>query len=71
MAKVKARQNESFEQLLRRFKRSCDNEKVVQEAKDRQYYEKPTQARRKAKVAAERRHLKKIAQEKALRERKY
>jgi small subunit ribosomal protein S21 len=37
----KSRQEESFDQLLRRFKKDCDNAEIVQEVRDREFYEKP------------------------------
>ena len=38
---AKSRQTEGFDQLLRRFKKACDNAGIVQEVRDRQYHEKP------------------------------
>ena len=37
----KSRQEESFDQLLRRFKKECDNAEIDQEIRDRKYHEKP------------------------------
>lgn len=45
MAYVKARDNENIESLLRRFKKKVDNEKILKEYKDRQYFKKPSQAK--------------------------
>ena len=71
MAKVKAKENENFENTLRRFKRACDNEKIIQEARERQNFEKPSVHRKKEKIIARRRHLKKINEEKEIRNRLY
>ena len=38
---AKSRQTEGFDQLLRRFKKACDNAGIVQEVRDRKYHEKP------------------------------
>ncbi len=32
---------EGFDQLLRRFKKECDNAGIVQEVRERQFFEKP------------------------------
>jgi small subunit ribosomal protein S21 len=37
----KNRNLEGFDQLLRRFKKECDNAGIVQEVRDRKYHEKP------------------------------
>ena len=37
----KNRHLEGFDQLLRRFKKECDNAGIVQEVRDRKYHEKP------------------------------
>ncbi|MDA0803328.1 MAG: 30S ribosomal protein S21 [Planctomycetota bacterium] len=46
--RVKSRGHESIEQMLRRFKKSCEKEGLTREVKDRQAYEKPSMVRRKA-----------------------
>ena len=48
---VVIRDNESFEQALRRFKRSCEKAGILAEVRKREFYEKPT-AERKRKAAA-------------------
>ena len=47
MIKVKARGNESVEQLLRRFKKLCEKEGLVKDIKKSSYYEKPSEKRRR------------------------
>ena len=37
----KTRQSETFDSMLRRFKRACDKADIVQEVRQRQYHEKP------------------------------
>lgn len=46
---------ENFESLLRRFKRACDDADIIRLVREREYYEKPTTKRKKAKAAAEKR----------------
>ena len=37
----KNKNTEGFDQLLRRFKKECDNAGIVQEVRERQFFEKP------------------------------
>jgi small subunit ribosomal protein S21 len=61
MAKVSLKNNyEKFDQLLRRFKRACDNDKIVLDARSREFFEKPTTVRKKAKKSAIKRQQKKL-----------
>ncbi len=45
--RLKARGGETVEQLLRRFKKLCEKEGLIKEVKRRQYYEKPSERRRR------------------------
>ena len=47
MIKVKARGNESAEQMLRRFKKMCEKEGLTKDIKRNSYYEKPSERRRR------------------------
>jgi small subunit ribosomal protein S21 len=51
MPSVRVRENEYFDAALRRFKRACE------------FYEKPTQERKRKKAAAVKRHLKRLSRE--------
>ena len=42
--------------MLRRFKKACDNAGIVQEVRDRQYFEKPNQKKHKKNQAQTRRN---------------
>ena len=54
MPSVKVRENEPFEFALRRFKRTCEKAGVLAETRKREFYEKPTQERkRKARRGGE------------------
>lgn len=46
--RIKSRGNESVQQLLRRFKKLCEKEGLTKDIKRRQYYEKPSERRRRA-----------------------
>jgi len=47
MIKVKARNNESVEQMLKRFKKICEKEGLTKDIKRNSYYEKPSERRRR------------------------
>ncbi len=68
---VKVRENEPFEVALRRFKRSCEKAGVLSEIRRREYYEKPTQVRKRKQAAAVKRHMKRLAREQQRRQRLY
>ena len=65
MPTVKIRENEPFEVALRRFKRSCEKAGVMTEMRRREFYEKPTQERKRKKAAAVKRHAKRLSREQA------
>lgn len=51
MPGVKVRENEPFENALRRFKKQCEKAGVLSEIRKREYYEKPS-VKKKRKVLA-------------------
>ena len=57
MTGIKLRDNESIEEALRRFKRECDRNGILQEVKRREYYESPS-VKRKRKAQEARRKIK-------------
>lgn len=71
MPQVKVKENEPFEVALRRFKRGCEKAGVVTETRRREFYEKPTQERKRKRAAAVKRHAKKLSRENARRVRMY
>ncbi|QOJ00567.1 MAG: 30S ribosomal protein S21 [Phycisphaeraceae bacterium] len=46
--RVKARSGEMTEQLLRRFKKLCEKEGLTKDVKRKEFYEKPSERRRRA-----------------------
>jgi len=66
---VKIRENEPFDIALRRFKRSCEKAGVLSEVRRREFYEKPTQVRKRKQAAAVKRQLKKSSRELSMRDR--
>ena len=71
MPSVKVKENEPFEYALRRFKRSCEKAGVVAETRRREFFEKPTQERKRKKAAAVKRHLRKLSRDITNRKRLY
>lgn len=71
MPSVRIKENEYFDAALRRFKRACEKAGILTELRRREYYEKPTQERKRKKAAAVKRHLKRISREDAKRKRLY
>ena len=58
MPKVVARENEAFQILLRRFKKSCEKAGLLSDIKKHNYYEKPSVKRRRELKDAKRKLLK-------------
>jgi small subunit ribosomal protein S21 len=71
MPSVKVRENEPFEYALRRFKRSCEKAGVLAETRRREYYEKPTQERKRKAAAAVKRNLRRLSRDANRRTRMY
>jgi len=71
MPSVKIRENEPFEYALRRFKRSCEKAGVLAETRRREFYEKPTQERKRKAAAAVKRNLRRMSREVVRRVRLY
>jgi small subunit ribosomal protein S21 len=47
MPYVRVRENDSFENALKRFKKQCEKEEILSEVKKREHYEKPSVKRKK------------------------
>jgi small subunit ribosomal protein S21 len=47
MAEVRIEKREDFEKALKKFKMQCKKEGILKEFRERQYYTKPSQKRRK------------------------
>ena len=71
MPNVRVKDNEPFEIALRRFKRSCEKAGILAEVRRREFYEKPTQERKRKMAAAVKRTQKKMYRELARRVRLY
>ncbi len=51
MANVIARENESFESLLKRFNKRVQQDRIRAEIRRHEYYEKPSMKRKRKKAA--------------------
>ena len=60
---VTVRDNESFEQALRRFKRKCEKAGILSEVKRRRFYEKPSERRKREMIQARKKMLRKMAKQ--------
>jgi small subunit ribosomal protein S21 len=58
MPSVRVRENEPFDVAMRRFKRACEKAGVLTELRRREFYEKPTQERKRKRAAAVKRSIK-------------
>ena len=63
MPLIKVRDDESLENALKRFKRKCEKSGILTEIKKRQHYEKPSVKKKRKALAARKKLLKRLAQE--------
>lgn len=66
MPVVHVREDESFENALRRFKRKCEKAGVLTELKKRQHFEKPSVKRKRKTVQARKKMARKLSEERRL-----
>ena len=66
MPMVHVREEESFENALRRFKRKCEKAGVLTELKKRQHFEKPSVKRKRKALMGRKKMLRKLAEERRL-----
>ncbi len=60
---VHVREEESFENALRRFKRKCEKAGVLTELKKRQHFEKPSVKRKRKAIQARKKMMRKVMEE--------
>jgi small subunit ribosomal protein S21 len=60
MSGIRIRENESFENALKRFKKQCEKTGVLSEVRKREHFEKPSIKRKKKALAAKKRVLKRL-----------
>jgi len=55
---VKLKEGESFESIIRRFKKQCEKAGILSEIRKREHFEKPSIRLKKKSIAARKRALK-------------
>ena len=60
MALVRVKQNESFENALRRFKKQCEKSGILSDMRKREHYEKPSVKRKRKALAARKKAMKRL-----------
>ncbi|ACZ11125.1 MAG: 30S ribosomal protein S21 [Campylobacterales bacterium] len=60
MPGIKLHPNESFDEAYRKFKKQVDRNLVVTEVRARRFYETATEKRKKDKISARKKQLKKL-----------
>lgn len=63
MVFVKVREGESIEEALRRFKRECERNGLMQEIKRREFYETPSMRRKRKQAEARRKMRRRMARQ--------
>ena len=63
MPLVHVKEDESFENAMRRFKRKCEKSGILSELKKRQHYEKPSAKRKRKMIQARKKMLRKLSEE--------
>jgi small subunit ribosomal protein S21 len=71
MPSVRVKQDEPFDLILRRFRRSCEKAGVFTESRRREYYEKPTSVKKRKGAAAVKREKKRVSRQNVQRNRLY
>ena len=60
MPGIKVYEGDNFEESYRKFKKQCDRSLIVTETRARRYYESGAERRKKEKINARKRALKKL-----------
>ncbi len=60
MPSIRVRENESFENALKKFKKQCEKEGILSEIKKRENYDKPSIKKKKKAIAARKKAMKRV-----------
>ncbi len=60
MSDVKIKENESFENALKRFKKQCEKTGILSEIRKREHFEKPSLKKKRKALAAKKRAMKRM-----------
>ena len=60
MPGIRIKENESFENALKRFKKQCEKTGILSEIRKREHFEKPSLKKKKKALAAKKRAMKRM-----------
>ena len=60
MPKIRVKEGENLEHALRKFKRKCEKLGILSEIKKREFFKKPSIAKKEKSILAKKRLLKKV-----------
>lgn len=60
MPGIRIKENESFENALKRFKKQCEKTGILSEIRKREHFEKPSLKKKRKALAAKKRVMKKM-----------
>jgi len=60
MPDIKIKENESFENALKRFKKQCEKTGILSEIRKREHFEKPSLKKKRKALAAKKRAMKRM-----------
>jgi small subunit ribosomal protein S21 len=60
MPDIRIRENESFENALKRFKKQCEKTGILSEIRKREHFEKPSLKRKRKALATKKRAMKRM-----------
>jgi small subunit ribosomal protein S21 len=60
MPSIRVRENDSFENALKKFKKQCEKEGILSEVKKREHYDKPSVKKKKKAIAARKKAMKRV-----------
>ncbi len=66
MVRVFANEGEQIESVIKRFRRACENESILQDLKEKQFYKKPSLEKKLQREKALKRMKRKIKKERRL-----
>lgn len=63
MSRIELRKGESLDKALKKFKMKVRREGIIDEMRKREYYEKPSQKRRKKEAQARRKEIRRLRED--------
>ena len=60
MPGIRIKENESFENALKRFKKQCEKTGILSEIRKREHFEKPSLKKKRKALAAKKRAMKRM-----------